>query len=150
MPTKAPGVITAMTEEDVNTLIRKHFKKWEDDQKEQLVIEKKDRKAHIDSVINKVNKLMSEMKEIHLPRQALPGVPYDVVPSLKCLTEQVMINYTLLKLLENEIFKEKTGITVKDVIKGFKGIESRIVKIEEELEDPNKKKEKSADNKQNT
>jgi hypothetical protein len=119
-----------LTDKDIQVLIKQHLKKMQQETEEQRILEKQDRKDHIDKMIRKVTTLMSTMKKIHLPKQGLPGVPYDVVPILEWLREQVTINYRLLKMLELEIFKEKAGITVGDVMKSFERLESKVEQIE--------------------
>ena len=119
-----------LTDKNVEVLIKQHLKKMQQENEEQRILEKQHRKDHIDKMIRKVNTLMTMMKKIHLPRQGLPGVPYDVVPILEWLREQVTINYRLLKMLELEIFKEKAGITVGDVMKSFERLESKVEQIE--------------------
>lgn len=122
-----------LTDKDIQVLIKQHLKKMQQETEEQRILEKRDRKDHIDKMIRKVNALMSTMKKIHLPKQALPGVPYDVVPILEWLREQVILNYRLLKMLELEIFTEKAGITVGDVMKSFERLESKVDLLTEDL-----------------
>lgn len=148
--TKERSMTRLLTDKDVQVLIKQHLKKMQQENEEQRILEKQDRKDHIEKMIRKVNTLMSTMKKIHLPKQGLPGVPYDVVPILEWLREQVTINYRLLKMLELEIFKEKTGITVGEVMKSFERLESKVDVLSEDIQNCEKDLTKRYENAERT